>query len=149
MQDDPQLNEDQQQELLLGLGKIACAGSYCLRASTTSQNQWRMSTCTRCDTLDATAPHTDVYWEKKHVGDDWKHAIAAMLVITKEAKFQSSPKARVLMAIAIGRVFNHIADVDYLKLETCELGQWLLGSLSRSLRELKLAAAYVLSSASA
>lgn len=44
------------------------------------------------------------------------------------------------MAVAIGRVFNHISDAEYLNLETCALGQWLLGSMSRSLRELKLAA---------
>jgi serine/threonine-protein kinase ATR len=73
-------------------------------------------------------------------GEDWKDAIAGMLTIIKEPKFQSSPKARVLMAVAIGRMFNHISDVDYLNLESCELGQWLLGSMSRSLRELKLAA---------
>ena len=63
-----------------------------------------------------------------------------MLAITKEAKFQASNKCRVLMAVAIGRVFNHISDSEYLNLEVCELGQWLLGSMSRSLRELKLAA---------
>lgn len=66
--------------------------------------------------------------------------MAAMLVIIKESKFQASPKARVNMAVAIGRVYNHISDVDYLNLEVCDLGQWLLGSMSRSLRELKLAA---------
>jgi serine/threonine-protein kinase ATR len=81
------------------------------------------------------------YWNEQCDDEDWKDVIAAMIVITKEPKFQSCPKARVLMAVAIGRVFNHISDVDYLNLETCELGQWLLGSLSRSLRELKLAAA--------
>lgn len=44
------------------------------------------------------------------------------------------------MAAAIGRLFDHISDADYLNLDVCELGQWLLASLSRSLRELKIAA---------
>lgn len=44
------------------------------------------------------------------------------------------------MAIAVGRVFNHISDPGYLDLENCELGQWLLTSMRASLRELKIAA---------
>jgi serine/threonine-protein kinase ATR len=63
-----------------------------------------------------------------------------MIAIIGQRKFQHSSKSRVLMAIAIGRVFNHISDSDYLSLENCESGQWLLGSMSRSLRELKIAA---------
>ncbi|KAH7078025.1 hypothetical protein BKA63DRAFT_277194 [Paraphoma chrysanthemicola] len=144
MRDDIESNEESQKALLSAFGKIACAASYCLRASTMGSKQWQMATCIICDTSDIETRHTDVYWDVKMPGGDWKDIIAAMLVITREAKFQNSPKARVLMAIAIGRVFNHIADVDYLKLETCELGQWLLGSLSRSLRELKIAAAHSL-----
>ncbi|CAN9100906.1 unnamed protein product [Alternaria alternata] len=70
----------------------------------------------------------------------WKDAIAAMLAITKEPEFEASSQSRVLMAVAIGRVYNHISDPEYLSLEVCELGQWLLASMSRSLRELKLAA---------
>jgi serine/threonine-protein kinase ATR len=82
-----------------------------------------------------------VYWDSSDRGEDWRDIVAALLMITKEPKFQNSTRPRVLMAIAIGRLFNHIADPDYLNLEVCELGQWLLASLSRSLRELKVAAA--------
>ena len=81
-----------------------------------------------------------MYWNSDDGAEDWKEVIAAMLTITKEDMFQNSSKARVLMAVAIGRIFNHVSDPDYLNLEVCELGQWLLGSMSRSLRELKLAA---------
>lgn len=81
-----------------------------------------------------------MYWNNNDSVEDWKEVVAAILAITKEALFQKSSKARIIMAVAIGRVFNHVSDTDYLNLEICESGQWLLGSMSRSLRELKLAA---------
>jgi serine/threonine-protein kinase ATR len=80
------------------------------------------------------------YWNNHDDSENWKDVIAAMLEITKEAAFQASSKARILMAVAIGRVYSHVSDAEYLALEMCELGQWLLASMSRSLRELKLAA---------
>jgi serine/threonine-protein kinase ATR len=135
-----QQNEDQQCEILSALAKIACAGSRSLEASSVSSQQWTTFTCTLCDTTCTSNQDSRSYWNNKGDGEDWKNTIASMLAITKESKFQNSPKARVLLAVAVGRVFNHISDVDYLDLETCELGQWLLGSMSRSLRELKLAA---------
>jgi serine/threonine-protein kinase ATR len=132
--------EAQQCELLLVFTKIACAGSHCLDTSREDIQFWNKSSCTLCDVMGPSDYDPNPYWNEKGGSEDWKDAIAAMLAITKEPSFQSSSKARVLMAVAIGRVFNHISDVEYLNLETCELGQWLLGSMSRSLRELKLAA---------
>jgi serine/threonine-protein kinase ATR len=132
--------EVQQFELLSAFAKIACAGSRCLQTPSDSSRQWNTSTCSLCDDTNTLYQDAGSYWNEMGGGEDWKDAIAGMLTIIKEPKFQSSPKARVLMAVAIGRMFNHISDVDYLKLESCELGQWLLGSMSRSLRELKLAA---------
>ncbi|KAF2828831.1 hypothetical protein CC86DRAFT_319926 [Ophiobolus disseminans] len=139
MTDDIKKAEDPQAELLLAFAKIACAGSRTL-ISHDGSFKWETSTCRLCDASSSADQEAKVYWNGKHDGEDWKDAIAAMLAITRESKFQESPKARILMALAIGRVFNHISDVDYLSLESCELGQWLLGSMSRSLRELKLAA---------
>jgi serine/threonine-protein kinase ATR len=141
MPDDSQDNEAQQCELLSAFAKIACGGSRCLKAPVFGSEKWKASICTLCDMPGMREQHFSPYWNEQGDDEDSKDAIAAMILITKESKFQNSPKARVLMAVAIGRVFNHISDVDYLNLEMCELGQWLLGSLSRSLRELKLASA--------
>jgi serine/threonine-protein kinase ATR len=140
MHDEPETNEEDQCELLLALSKIACAGSCSLETSSPKSEHWRATTCTLCDAGSTSERCLRSYWNEQGDDEIWKDTIAAMLVITKESKFQSSPKARVLMAVAIGRMYNHISDVDYLNLQTCELGQWLLGSMSRSLRELKLAA---------
>jgi serine/threonine-protein kinase ATR len=140
MDEDSEQNEVQQRELLSAFAKVACAGSGCLELSSHSSQQWKAAICALCDGKRALGPGYKPYWNDNDDGEDWKDCIAAMLAITKESKFQNSPKARVLFAVAIGRVFNHISDANYLNLETCELGQWLLGSMSRSLRELKLAA---------
>lgn len=85
-----------------------------------------------------------MYWNEGDYGEDWKDVVAAMLALTEMEEFQESYQPRILMALAIRRVFNHISDPDYLNLDNCSLGQWLLKSLSRSLRELRIAAAYVL-----
>jgi serine/threonine-protein kinase ATR len=143
MPQDVRDNETHQCDLLAALAKIACAGSGCLQRPNTNFRQWESSECTLCDTASSTGRGDSLYWNEKDVGEDWKDAIAAILVIIKEPKFQESSKARVSMAVVIGRVFSHISDTDYLNLETCELGQWLLGSMSRSLRELKIAATSV------
>ena len=139
-----QRNEGAQQQLLTAIGKVACAGSRCLRGNKTGAKHWQQLSCVLCDGTATQDRSQEVYWDKGDRGDDWKEAVAALLAITKEAKFQNSTRPRVLMAVAIGRLFNHISDPDYLNLEVCELGQWLLASLSRSLRELKIAAAHSL-----
>lgn len=137
----PKQNEAAQQQLLSALGKVACAGSRCLQTNGAVSEHWQKLSCIVCDSPAAKDLGQRVYWDRSDRGEDWKEVITALLAITKEPKFQNSAKPRVLMAVAIGRLFDHISDPDYLNLETCELGQWLLASLSRSLRELKIAAA--------
>lgn len=139
MSEDGKQNEDQQNQLLLALGKLACAGSRCLDTTNTTLEKWQTLHCALCDVPNVSDRDNEVYWNNSSHGEDWKDAVATILAITREHKFQNSSKSRVLMAIAIGRTFNHISDPEYLNLESCESGQWLLGSLSRSLRELKIA----------
>jgi serine/threonine-protein kinase ATR len=139
MPEEPKQSEGQQHELLSALGKLACAGAHCLDTNSTSRD-WRTLYCTLCDTSSVSVRKSAMYWNNRNYGDDWKNAVAGIVAIIREHKFQHSSKSRVLMATAIGRVYNHISETDYLSLENCEAGQWLLGSLSRSLRELKIAA---------
>ena len=81
-----------------------------------------------------------VNWDRQDSGEDWKGAIAALTAVALEEIFQQSSRPRILFAIAIGRIFNHIADPDYLSLEMSSLGEWLLKSMQRSLRELRIVA---------
>lgn len=98
-------------------------------------------TCTVCDASHTPQRDEKKYWNNSDYGEDWKDVAAAMLAITEINEFQESSKPRILLALAIRRVFNHISDPDYLNLDICSLGQWLLKSLNRSLRELRIAAA--------
>ncbi|KAF2633644.1 hypothetical protein BU25DRAFT_381226 [Macroventuria anomochaeta] len=140
----PKQNEAAQQQLLIALGKVACSGSRCLQANRNGYEHWQKLNCSLCDGPAVKVRNAEVYWDRNDRGEDWKEVVAAILAITKEPKFQNSARPRVLMAVAIGRLFNHISDPDYLNLEVCELGQWLLACMSRSLRELKIAATHAL-----
>lgn len=132
-------------ELLVAFGKVACAGSRCLQISgeVTNLVETYNYPCRLCDGHQKHDSTIANYWNESGTGEDWKDTIAALLTITQVPEFQKSTKPRVLMALAIGRIFNHISSAEYLDLEHCSLGQWCLASLSRSIRELRIAAGYV------
>jgi serine/threonine-protein kinase ATR len=96
--------------------------------------------CSVCDVSDLPRRAEKSYWNNGDSGEDWKEVIAAMLIITETAQFRDGSQCRIQMALAIRRVFSHISDPDYLNLDHCALGQWLIKSLNRSLRELRIAA---------
>ncbi|KAF2867552.1 protein kinase rad3 [Massariosphaeria phaeospora] len=137
-------SEKEQCELLSAFAKLACAGTGCLNTVSGNDGHWMSLSCKLCDFSHPHERNQTVYWNNGDYGEDWKDAIATMLNITQEENFLDSSKPRVYMALAIRRVFNHISDADYLNLNMCSLGQWLLGSLNRSLRELKIAAVQAL-----
>ncbi|KAF2267881.1 hypothetical protein CC78DRAFT_565700 [Lojkania enalia] len=134
-------SDDNRCDLLSSLGKLACAGSRCLEPL---QGPGSQKTCMLCDDSRKYRRDGAIYWNNSNHGEDWKDVIAALLVITEMQEFRESTKPRVFMALAIRRVFNHISDPEYLNLESCSLGQWLIGSMNRSLRELRIAAVYAL-----
>ena len=140
MPEDVEQKERMQIDLITALTKVACAGSRCLALTQSNSQPLQAFSCTLCDTNLHSKRGAAIYWNNQDDSENWKDVIAAMLEITNETAFQASSQARVLMAVAIGRVYSHISDAAYLALEMCELGQWLLASMSRSLRELKLAA---------
>ncbi|KAF2473193.1 uncharacterized protein BDR25DRAFT_257421, partial [Lindgomyces ingoldianus] len=133
-------SEEQRCDLLSAFGKIACAGARCIQPSHENVSDWRSLPCRVCDNPQTPNRGSAIYWEVVASGEDWKETIAALLAITEIQEFERSTKPRVLMALSIRRVFNHISDPEYLNLEMCALGQWLMKSLSRSLRELRIAA---------
>ncbi|KAJ4304960.1 serine/threonine-protein kinase M1 [Kalmusia sp. IMI 367209] len=138
--EDPRVSEQAQSEMILALSKIACAGSQCLNSTDISEDCWQSSQCILCDATGSLAREARVYWNQQASNEMWKDVIAGLIAITQEEKFQQSSRPRVLMAVAIGRIFNHISEPEYLSLETSSLGEWLLKSMQRSLRELRIAA---------
>ena len=112
----------------------------CLRLTKPGEVNWKSATCTLCDTPGSLARESTIHWNQQALEEIWKDVIAGLITITLEKKFQQSSRPRVLMAVAIGRIFNHISDAEYLSLEVSPLGEWLLKSMQRSLRELRIAA---------
>lgn len=137
--EDPSRSEPGQCELISAFAKIACAGSRSLRPS--ENGGWQEATCRVCDETDSQDASVDsAYWDRNISDESWKDAIAALANITREERFNKSSKPRVLMAVAVQRIFSHISDADYLGLETSPLGKWLVNAMTRSLRELRIAA---------
>jgi serine/threonine-protein kinase ATR len=126
-------------DLLSAFGSIACAGAGCLQAELDTRHDWTKMTCTVCDREGPARRSSEVMWNHTNGVDDWKDATAALLAITGLEEFRRSKKQRILMAQAIRRVFNHLSDPDYLSLEHCSLGQWLMSSSNSTLRELRVA----------
>jgi serine/threonine-protein kinase ATR len=140
MPEDPLHSEHDQCKLLSAFGRIACASSRCLQAPAANSDDWREFTCIVCDATEPQTHEQSIHWDKDISDETWKDVIAALDAITQEDKFNKSSKPRVLMAIAIRRVFSHISDPEYLDLEISPLGKWLINAMTRSLRELRITA---------
>ena len=95
--------------------------------------------CQVCDAFQSSPRGQETYWDNRIGVDELKDTFAALMAITSIQEFEHSPKDRVLMALAIGRIFNHISDASYLDMENCDLAKWLLASMSRSQREVRIA----------
>lgn len=126
-------------ELIFAIGKLACAGSQTLQSDDDETN-WKLSTCCICDGDFSGASDEKACWDQGRGSEDWKEVIAALLQIIQRPNFRDSSRPRIFMALTIRRVFNHISQTPYLDLEESSLGEWLLASMSRSLRELRLSA---------
>jgi len=96
--------------------------------------------CSLCDATQTPQIGGRVYWDKTEYREDWKNVVAALLAISGLQEFRESIRPRVYMALSLRRVFNHISAPEYLDLERSSLGEWLLASMSRSLRELRICA---------
>src|SRR4051794_39060566 len=93
--------EDERCEILSAFGKIACAGSKCLRSAQNEGNNWRRMTCRLCDDAQTLQQDEATCWSNGEHGEHWKDVIAAVLAITELQEFRESTKPRVLMALAI------------------------------------------------
>ncbi|KAF2115782.1 hypothetical protein BDV96DRAFT_599348 [Lophiotrema nucula] len=130
--------EAQRCDMITAFGMVACAGSGYLDKHNEAEEE--RATCILCDRPNSNERQDSMSAQiRPEWGRDWKDALACLLAITEIQDFRESSRPRVHMALAIRRVFNHIRDADYLNLEHCSLGQWLLASMNRSLRELRVA----------
>ncbi|CAI6340552.1 unnamed protein product [Periconia digitata] len=139
MSSDKEESDQEQREILLAFSKIACAATQSLRSSGVRSGTWRDWNCSVCDEDGAQQDGTLKYWDAHSGNEAWVDAVAGMLAVIEQERFEQSAKSRILMAVAIGRVFNHLSCAEYLSLNS-SLGEWLLKTLTRSLREARIAA---------
>lgn len=132
--------EQKRCDLLLALGLLACAGSDCLQCDTDTHGHLQDMACNLCDAAHTFQRNERGYWDRGDNKGDWKNVTASLITICGLQEFRDSTKPRVHMALTLRRVFNHISNTEYLDLERSSLGQWLLGSMNRSLRELRICA---------
>lgn len=71
-------------------------------------------------------------------------AILILNTLIKSSAFMDSRKSRVLAMIAVKAFAIHFRDEGFFDLETSEIGQWCLKSLQSSMRELRIAAGYII-----
>ena len=123
------------------LGRIACAGSQCLIGANGSHDELNNLSCKICDhPLRILDQHILPYWNVNNHGEDWKEIIASLAALIETPVVTESAKPRILIALAIRRIFSHISDAEYLDLANSSLGKWCLQSLCSPLRELRIAA---------
>jgi serine/threonine-protein kinase ATR len=82
-------------------------------------------------------------WNEIVPREEYAEAIAVLCAIVNDPEFRRSRKPRILAAQAMHRIINHLSDAGFLALGTSPFGPWLMRSLQSSVRELRLAAAYV------
>ncbi|KAF2813925.1 protein kinase rad3 [Mytilinidion resinicola] len=123
------------------LANIACAGAHSLEATKSNSGHLDCFSCRVCDdTSSEGLTNPRPYWNGGNHGDDWKEVISTLAALIETPEFLRSTKPRILMALTIRRVFNHISDGEYLDLDLSSLGQWCLRSLRSTLRELRIVA---------
>jgi serine/threonine-protein kinase ATR len=138
---EPDHTEEERCRLLQKLGELACASSQCLQTGMDGDGHSCEVICSICDATPTRQSGTRrILANRGGWCGDWKDVTAALLAILQLQEFRESTKPRVYMALAIRRVFNHISDAGYLDLEQSSCGEWLLSSMTRSLRELRISA---------
>ncbi len=141
----PDFNEAIQCELLLWLGRLACAGANRLTESpATCRQTSTLYNCSMCDKQlprrSQTSPITDT---------DSNGLISNLANLSKLPQLHRLGKPRVAAMLAIERALRHCEEQAHLDLTASVLGQCCLQALRSSSRDLRIAAGYDTSTYSA
>ncbi len=138
------LPEDDRCRVLAALSKLPCAATGCLKDTESTLKSYESAKCTLCDNADRVASLTVVEsWDSGDRQAHWRLLCIAIRQLIASPGFTRSSRPRILVTIAIQRLFAHSLGRSELDLATAPLGQWCMRSLHSSLRELRLAAGYI------
>jgi serine/threonine-protein kinase ATR len=99
--------------------------------------------CSFCDTNELYQDRqskSTVFFDKGEHDSFCKELILVVNELIKHPDMNHSARPRILLTIAIRRLYNHISDSQMLDLFTSPTGQWCLKALTSSVRELRLIA---------
>lgn len=110
----------------------------------TSRPNVRAYRCRVCDRPPAQPlPENTPAWNDVIPLDEYAEAVFVLHALVEDSGFRRSKGPRILAAHAMRRMINHLSDGDFLALGSSSFGPWLMRSLQSSVRELRVAAAYV------
>jgi serine/threonine-protein kinase ATR len=135
---------DQQCHLLDTICLLPCAATRNLDfegVTIDAEYRRRCRICDRRSYRDVGA--TSTTWNEVVPCEEYQEILLFLSALVEDPSFRRTRKPRVLAAHAIRRVIRHLSDGDYLSLGAGVLAPWLMRSLQSSVRELRIASAYV------
>lgn len=130
------LNEESQCKAIELLGLVPCGVSGYLNATCTDSaiTEPRCQVCDGVPNLDAVERDESMCREIRN------DALLIFSNLAKSPAFANAKRPRVLAMLMLKKFALHYEDPEFLDLEISPLGQWCLGSLKSSVRELRIAA---------
>jgi serine/threonine-protein kinase ATR len=131
------LNDADRCEMMRLLALIPCISQHSAKYSTERDGIVYDLKCDFCD-ISALVGSID-----KIVFMPLREVKTILLSLLGLPEFEQSRKPRILAMLALRNLAMHHQEPDLIDLEESPLGQWCLGSLRSSVRELRVAAGYV------
>ena len=129
------LSEEEQCSLYTAIGQLACASVQ----NVSEVSVGGRDKCYICDT-DRKDTNVPAPWE----GSGSAEAFSTIISLIKLPKTHRLRRPRVSAMLALRRLLSHTSKEEYLDLKTSAFGQWCLQALHSSTRELRIAAALVM-----
>lgn len=96
--------------------------------------------CSVCDSDESQNSDRQKVTDTANICELWSTLIG---LVKLGEHFRATPQTRIWGMMSLRRLINHTNDPDYLDAVANELGQWCIGSLDASIRELRLATTWV------
>ena len=134
------LSEEEQCSLYTAIGQLACASVQTLsEVSVGGRGRLGLDKCHICD-MDIKDTSVPAPWE----GSGSAEAFSTIISLIKLPKTHRLRRPRICAMLALKRLLSHTLKEEYLDLKTSAFGQWCLQALHSSTRELRIAAALVM-----
>jgi serine/threonine-protein kinase ATR len=126
------------------IGLLPCAATRNIDYEDATADAENREGCRICDKRSARdVGPSSTTWNEVVPREEYEEILLFLSALVQDINFRRTRKPRVLAAHAIRRVVKHLSDGDFLSLGPGALAPWLMRSLQSSVRELRIASAYV------